>query len=280
MDRMMDGKLNNAKVSVGGKELLKGREVGFPTDRNFRRRMYFLNEEAPTVRMVQYVHYGKQIRPHNVKRINASLYTSTSPRSPKRQRAAAAAAAPIPKLKETDIEFHHVEKDLKQLERQKNMHYKVVIVGAGCAGLGAARQLIDEQGMDPSEILVLEGGDRIGGRIHTKLFEAKAGLPPVRVDLGASYLHGYDFESYLEANPEAEKNPLQALVEKHGLAVKVDEGIQKAYSNGWLAHCAWFVNGNGKATMARRNFEYRTVRTTTIAEPSGLGFILPAVPCQ
>ena len=59
----------------------------------------------------------------------------------------------------------------------------------------------------------------------------------MRVDLGASYLHGYDFESYLEANPEAEKNPLQALVEKHGLAVKVDEGIQKAYSNGWLAHC-------------------------------------------
>ena len=97
-----------------------------------------------------------------------------------------AEAVPIPKLKETDIEFHHVERDLRELDRQKNMHYKVVIVGAGCAGLGAARQLIDEQGMDPSDILVLEGGDRIGGRIHTKLFEAKAGLPPVRVSIAVS----------------------------------------------------------------------------------------------
>ena len=58
-----------------------------------------------------------------------------------------------------------------------------------------------------SELLVLEGSsERIGGRIHTKLFEATSSLPPVRVDLGASYLHGYEFE------PDDDKNSYDAMM--------------------------------------------------------------------
>ena len=105
-------------------------------------------------------------------------------------------APPAVQLKDTDISFHHKPCDLDELaSRRKQLRYKAIIVGAGAAGLGAARQLIDTHGMHPDDILVLEAGSRIGGRIHTKLFEATHGLPAVRVDLRASYLHGYDFES-------------------------------------------------------------------------------------
>ena len=80
-------------------------------------------------------------------------------------------------------------------------------MGAGAAGLGAARQLLDRGGLQASELLVLEGSsERIGGRIHTKLFEATSSLPPVRVDLGASYLHGYEFE------PDDGKNSYDAMM--------------------------------------------------------------------
>ena len=93
------------------------------------------------------------------------------------------------------------------LQSTKSRRFKVVIVGAGAAGLGAARQLLDSGGLQPSELLVLEGSsERIGGRIHTKLFEAKGSLPPVRVDLGASYLHGYEFE------PDDDKNSYDAMM--------------------------------------------------------------------
>ena len=60
---------------------------------------------------------------------------------------------------------------------------RVVIVGAGAAGLAAARWL-KERGFNP---LVLEARDRVGGRIHT--VEMEHGAP---VDLGAAYIHGCD----------------------------------------------------------------------------------------
>jgi len=65
----------------------------------------------------------------------------------------------------------------------------VVVMGAGVAGLSAARQLHDSGKCD---VVVLEGRDRIGGRIHTYQFRAlpHEQLPPLKVDLGANYLHG------------------------------------------------------------------------------------------
>ena len=60
---------------------------------------------------------------------------------------------------------------------------RVVIIGAGAAGLAAARWL-KERGFNP---LVLEARDRVGGRIHT--VEMEHGAP---VDLGAAYIHGCD----------------------------------------------------------------------------------------
>jgi len=58
---------------------------------------------------------------------------------------------------------------------------RVVIVGAGMAGIAAAHML-GQQGYEP---LLLEGRDRIGGRIWTSA--AWQGMP---LDLGASWIHG------------------------------------------------------------------------------------------
>lgn len=56
----------------------------------------------------------------------------------------------------------------------------VVVIGAGIAGLAAARTLADE-GL---RVVVLEAANRIGGRIHT---DRSLGLP---VEVGAGWIHG------------------------------------------------------------------------------------------
>ena len=58
----------------------------------------------------------------------------------------------------------------------------VVVIGAGAAGLAAARKL-REQGV---RVTVLEARQRIGGRIHT-LYDSRSSLP---IELGAEFLHG------------------------------------------------------------------------------------------
>ncbi len=58
----------------------------------------------------------------------------------------------------------------------------VVIIGAGAAGLAAARAL-DEQGVD---VVVLEARERIGGRVFT-LHDPNT---PVPIELGAEFIHG------------------------------------------------------------------------------------------
>lgn len=58
----------------------------------------------------------------------------------------------------------------------------VIVVGAGAAGLTAAREL-KRRGY---KIEVLEASDRIGGRIRTK-YQSAAGVP---IELGAEFVHG------------------------------------------------------------------------------------------
>lgn len=72
----------------------------------------------------------------------------------------------------------------------------VLIVGAGVAGLAAARMLHDAS----YTVTVLEGRDRIGGRVWTN--RTLDGLP---LDLGASWIHG------------VEGNPLTALADAAGI---------------------------------------------------------------
>lgn len=72
----------------------------------------------------------------------------------------------------------------------------VLVIGAGLAGLAAAKKLVEESN---HSVIVLEARDRIGGRLWTS--ERWEGFP---VDLGASWIHGVN------------GNPLTALAKKIG----------------------------------------------------------------
>ena len=45
-------------------------------------------------------------------------------------------------------------------------NFKVIIIGGGIAGLSAYARLI-EKGIKADDILLIEAGDRLGGRINT-----------------------------------------------------------------------------------------------------------------
>ena len=74
---------------------------------------------------------------------------------------------------------------------------EVIVVGAGIAGLAAARDLT----VDGYDVVVLEARERIGGRIWTS---HDLGVP---ADLGASWIHGF------------EDNPIARLARRHGIEI-------------------------------------------------------------
>src|ERR1700758_4687270 len=62
----------------------------------------------------------------------------------------------------------------------------VLVIGAGAAGLMAARELA----RGGAEVQVLEARNRLGGRIHT--LPKTQGRPPI--ELGAEFIHGSENE--------------------------------------------------------------------------------------
>jgi monoamine oxidase len=73
---------------------------------------------------------------------------------------------------------------------------RVTVVGAGTAGLACSRELTDSG----FEVTVLEGRDRIGGRVWTEQLD---GVP---AEMGASWIHGQ------------RGNPLTELADRHGVS--------------------------------------------------------------
>lgn len=71
----------------------------------------------------------------------------------------------------------------------------VIIIGAGVAGLSAARELY-KKGLQP---IILEARDRIGGRVYTTTLWGAA------TELGASWIH------------KTERNPLKTIARKNNL---------------------------------------------------------------
>jgi monoamine oxidase len=76
----------------------------------------------------------------------------------------------------------------------KSSERRVVVIGAGMAGLTAARALIDAG----HDVEVLEARNRVGGRVHTVEL---AGAP---VELGANWVHGLDGNPLVELLEQAE----------------------------------------------------------------------------
>src|SRR5882757_6718759 len=74
----------------------------------------------------------------------------------------------------------------------------VAVIGAGAAGIGAARRLGE---VGSVSVLVLEARDRVGGRVHTI---EPAGFP---CDCGAEWLHS------------ADRNPLSPIAQGLGFSV-------------------------------------------------------------
>jgi hypothetical protein len=69
--------------------------------------------------------------------------------------------------------------------------YDVLVLGAGAAGLAAARRLA----VAGKRVAVIEARDRVGGRIYTH-HAPRPGAPPVPVELGAEFIHGLPLESW------------------------------------------------------------------------------------
>ena len=67
-------------------------------------------------------------------------------------------------------------------------HPDVIIIGAGAAGLAAARKLCAAG----QRVLILEARDRLGGRIHT----IHPSGWPMPIDLGAEFIHGLPQETW------------------------------------------------------------------------------------
>jgi monoamine oxidase len=77
-------------------------------------------------------------------------------------------------------------------------HVDVAIVGAGAAGIGAARHLNEARSVS---VLVIEARARVGGRVQTI---APAGFP---LDRGAEWLHS------------ADRNPLSPTAQQRGFSI-------------------------------------------------------------
>jgi monoamine oxidase len=74
----------------------------------------------------------------------------------------------------------------------------IAVVGAGAAGIGAGRRLVERGG---ATLLVIETRERVGGRVHTV---APAGFP---LDRGAEWLHS------------ANRNPLTKIADRLGFTI-------------------------------------------------------------
>ena len=68
-------------------------------------------------------------------------------------------------------------------EEEPEFH-KVIIIGAGVAGLRCASQLVHVK--DIQDVLVVEASDRVGGRV----MNSTSFVPGMSIELGAEFMHG------------------------------------------------------------------------------------------
>ena len=122
----------------------------------------------------------------------------------------------------------------------KQGHQRIGVIGAGISGLSAA-QILDTAGR---EVQVIEGRDRIGGRLHTDMSQG------FTADMGASWLHG------------ADGNPLTEVTDQLGMRKAVfsndsyivrgrGRALSESETPNWLDEIAAYDNraGTDRASM-------------------------------
>ena len=100
----------------------------------------------------------------------------------------------------------------------------IVVIGAGIAGLSAARNLAAAG----ESVTLIEARNRVGGRILTER-NAATDLP---IELGAEFVHGRPPELF-------------DLIEEAGLTLYQREGDFVCYENGKLGDCGFFEEAFG-----------------------------------
>ncbi|RWW81962.1 hypothetical protein BHE74_00009608 [Ensete ventricosum] len=136
-----------------------------------------------------------------------------------------------------------------------NIHKKIIIVGAGPAGLTAARHL-HRQGFS---VTVLEARDRVGGRVYTD--RSSLSVP---VDLGASIITGVEADVATERRPDPSSLicnqlgleltvlnsdcPLYDIVTGLKVPADLDEALEAEY-NSLLDDMVLLVAQNGEGAM-------------------------------
>ena len=114
------------------------------------------------------------------------------------------------------------------------MDHEVIIIGAGASGLMAAFDL----SFAGKKVLIIEGRDRIGGRIHTITDPSF----PLAVELGAEYIHG-DLPLTMD------------LLKKYKLEYYKMKGDLVRFENGHLQEQDDFVENVGKVIQKLKELE-------------------------
>jgi len=108
--------------------------------------------------------------------------------------------------------------------------YDCIVLGAGISGVTAARNL-QQAGL---KILLLEGSDRVGGRMKSVRDFVKKDGTPVPVEAGAEYIHVAEQDRYLEFWREVRKHGFTASpLHKCGMgALKIPRN--RMYFSPWV----------------------------------------------
>ena len=199
------------------------------------------------------------------------------------------------------LEFPVVELSCTKMEIQKPK--TIVVIGAGMAGLGCARQIeglvrqysgrIGELGERPPKVIILEGRSRVGGRVYSRPFQARpAEAPPApgrryTAEMGGMIITGFignPLNILIRGQlslPYVALNPRTTIFDSDGRPVEEDRDllVEKLY-NDCLDRVSEFkfklkspkvARGNKDLILEGRDANsdgYKTIRSDEESHPS------------